>query len=472
MRRWSLRSRLALTAVALTALGLLAANGAGILLFRSYLVGQVDDRLDQTASGLADVRLEQIMLVQQIRNELGAARVGSVDPREFQLSLVGEEGVRQIIPSDASAPKPELPSRSALRDRASQGPFTVAGADGGSWRVRVIGPSGGLLMVVASSLDEVDRAMLRLLMIDLVVMACVLAAVGLLARTTVGVGLRPLSRMASTAGEIAAGDYARRVAYADPHTEPGRLGQAVNLMLARLEEEIGARTASEERMRRFLADASHELRTPLTSIRGFAELARWGGSADESLARIEAEATRMGVLVDDLLLLARLDEQRGVERAPVDLLALAAELVGDLHVRHPGRRIGLTGRGPGQAPLDAVVVEGDGLRLRQVVGNLLNNAVRHTSSEASIDVVVGRDTNGKAVVEVIDTGPGVADEDAPRVFDRLYRADRSRPSDGGSGLGLAIASAIVQAHGGVLELDGTPGGGATFRVVLPIPSDL
>ena len=470
MRRWSLRSRLALTAVALTALGLLAANGAGLLMFRSYLVGQVDDRLDQMTSGLGGVRPEQLMLVQRVWSELGAERVGAMDLRGFQLYLVQEGGSRRLLPPDGTVPGPELPAPGLLRDRAAQRPFTVPGTDGeGSWRVRVSGLSDGYLMVGALSSAEADRTFLRLLTIDLIVMACALAAVGLLARATVGVGLRPLSRMEDTAERIAAGDHAQRVADTDPRTEPGRLGRAVNHMLTRLEEEIGARTASEEQMRRFLADASHELRTPLTTIRGFAELARWGGSAEEALARIEAEATRMGVLVDDLLLLARLDERREVRRAPVDLLALTAELVGDLHLRHPERRVGLNGRDTG---LEAVVVAGDELRLRQVVGNLLDNAVRHTPPEARIDVVVGRSTGGEAVVEVSDTGPGVAGEDAPFVFDRLYRADRARSSDGGSGLGLAIASAIVRAHGGVLELDGTPGGGATFRMVLPVPSEL
>ncbi len=471
MRRWSLRSRLALTAVALTALGLLAANGAGLLMFRSYLVGQVDDRLDQMTSGLGGVRPEQLMLVQRVWSELGAERVGAIDLRGFQLYLVQEDGSRRLLPPDETTPGPELPAPGLLRDRAAQRPFTVPGTDGeGSWRVRVSGLSDGYLMVGALSSAEADRTFLRLLTIDLIVMACALAAVGLLARATVGVGLRPLSRMEDTAERIAAGDHAQRVADTDPRTEPGRLGRAVNHMLTRLEEEIGARTASEEQMRRFLADASHELRTPLTTIRGFAELARWGGPPDEALARIEAEATRMGVLVDDLLLLARLDERREVERAPVDLLALTAELVGDLHLRHPERRVGLNSAD--DAALAAVIVAGDELRLRQVVRNLLDNAVRHTPPEASINVVVGRDAGGDAVVEVIDTGPGVAARDAPFVFDRLYRADRARSSDGGSGLGLAIASAIARAHGGALELAGTPGGGATFRLVLPVPSEL
>ncbi|ROO86704.1 two-component system OmpR family sensor kinase [Actinocorallia herbida] len=472
--RWSLRSRLALTAAVLTACGLLAANGAGLFLLRSHLIAQVDERLGTMTSSVTSVTPQQIERLREILVELAPVRLsaGALDPQEFQLYFLAEEGARRILPPDDAEAGPDLPGRTALAGRAGDGPFTVSGTSGGSWRVEVMTLPGGFLALGASSLAEADTTFQRMLLINLVVMVGVLGALGLVARLVVGVGLRPLSRMEAVAAQIAAGDYARRVADADPHSEPGRLGRAINTMLDRVESEIGARKASEESMRRFLADASHELRTPLTSIRGFAELARWGGSADAALAKVEAEAARMGVLVDDLLLLARMDERRRLELAPVDLLALAAELVRDVHMRHPSRKVRLAGLDQDRAYFEPVLVRGDELRLRQIVGNLLDNAVRHTPEDASVTVRVGSARPGRAVVEVADTGPGVAPADAPHIFERFYRADRARSADGGTGLGLAIASVLTQAHEGRLELGETPGGGATFRLLLPIPSGL
>jgi two-component system OmpR family sensor kinase len=308
----------------------------------------------------------------------------------------------------------------------------------------------------------------------------------------VRLGLRPLTTMETLSAEISAGDLSRRVEDADPHTEPGRLGIALNSMLGRIESEVEARTRSEQRLRQFVADASHELRTPLTSIRGFAELYRRGGAPsgpllDETMGRIESEAARMGLLVDDLLLLARLDLRRPMDRRQVDLLAIAADAIRDAHARVPDRFIRLSALDEASDTFEPVTVLGDESRLRQVATNLVANALQHTPEKAEITVRVGRwdprrRPNGSvvasvgatrlpgsaAVLEVVDTGPGVPLDHAQRVFERLYRVDPSRNrSQGGSGLGLSIVAAIVHSHGGRVELTTSTGKGATFRVLLP-----
>jgi two-component system OmpR family sensor kinase len=271
----------------------------------------------------------------------------------------------------------------------------------------------------------------------------------------------------------------------DPRTEVGRLGRALNTMLAQIESAFGARAASEasarrseDRMRRFVADASHELRTPLTTIRGFAELYRQGGARDPAeldrlMRRIEDQAAQMGLLVEDLLLLARLDQQRPLDRRPVDLLALAAEAVNDARAVAPDRQIELVlGDEDGES---ALVVLGDDQRLRQVLANLVNNALAHTPAGSPVEVRVGAsslDGRPSAAVEVVDHGPGLTPEQAERVFERFYRADPARShADGGTGLGLSIVAALVAVHGGTVRVDSIPGRGARFRVVLPLAPD-
>jgi two-component system OmpR family sensor kinase len=334
------------------------------------------------------------------------------------------------------------------------------------------------------------------MLVGLGVSGLVLVCLALGAGVVVRMGLRPLTRMEQAAASIAAGDsppakaspslVAGRVPDADPHTESGRLGLALNTMLERIQVAMAARAASEQRLRQFLADASHELRTPLTSIRGFAELYRRSGShggeeMTEMMSRIEHEAARMGLLVEDLLLLAALDEERPLRAQPVDLLAVAADTIRDAHVRNPTRFVALTSFEP-------VTVLGDDHRLRQVATNLVSNAVRHTGEFTKVEVRVAAETLGEphprlvsavgaslpmgtpiAVLEVADTGPGVPAEHAERIFERLYRVDSGRSrSQGGTGLGLSIVAAIVAAHGGRVELIGAPGEGATFRVLLPL----
>jgi two-component system OmpR family sensor kinase len=303
----------------------------------------------------------------------------------------------------------------------------------------------------------------------------VLVLLGGVGYLLVRASLRPLRQVETVAAAIADGQLSQRVPHRDPRTEVGRLGQSFNAMLSRIEgafhdreaSEAQAR-ASEQRMRRFIADASHELRTPLTSIRGFAELYRQGAATDATdvsrfMRRIETESARMGVLVEDLLLLARLDQQRPLRRTPVDLAVLAADAVHDAHAITPDRPVELSIDG-------ASVVDGDEPRLRQVLGNLITNALTHTPPDAAVSVTVGPADESTVLLEVADRGPGMTPEHAARVFERFYRADPSRGRQtGGTGLGLAIAAAIVAAHNGTVELRTTPGAGAAFRVRLPVP---
>jgi two-component system OmpR family sensor kinase len=299
----------------------------------------------------------------------------------------------------------------------------------------------------------------------------VLVALGVACYWLVRRSLRPLGEIERTAEAIASGNLSRRVPLRHPRTEMGRLGRAINGMLSQIEAAFRDREASQERMRRFMADASHELRTPLTSIRGFAELYRQQGSSQDPVKlvrRIEDEAARMGLLVEDLLLLARLDQERPLERQPVDLLSLAAGAVLDAQTLAPDREIDLLRLDGSDQP---VKVLGDEARLRQVIGNLMQNALRHTPPGTAFRVGVGvmPEAEPVAVLEVADDGPGMPAGDAERVFERFYRADpaRSRKDSGGTGLGLSIVAALVHAHGGTITAESEPGHGATFRVRLP-----
>ncbi|MHA6761675.1 sensor histidine kinase [Streptacidiphilus sp. PAMC 29251] len=286
-------------------------------------------------------------------------------------------------------------------------------------------------------------------------------------------GLKPLRRIETTATEIAAGHpLSHRMPEGSQHTEVGRLAGSLNSMLAQIESAFAARAASEDRMRRFVADASHELRTPLAGIRGFAELYRMGALSEEAdikrtMGRIENEAIRMGGLVEDLLTLARLDEQRPLELAPMDLRTLAADALHDTTALDPTRAVALTGPGGDTAPTAALVL-GDEARLRQVVTNLVGNAIKHTPPGTPVRIGVGT-IGGQGVIEVADHGPGLTPDQAARVFERFYRVDvsRSRQDGGGAGLGLAIVSALTTAHHGEVELLTAPGAGAIFRVRIP-----
>jgi two-component system, OmpR family, sensor kinase len=465
---------LALVTVALLLIGL--ASGAAL---REYLVGRLDDQLQAVAHQPG-----------RPPGELRGGperRLGPPSPFLIQYhDPAGKLLYTDKAPLDEGQP-PQVPENSAwLADHAGE-PVTVpAVGGGGRWRVLVRETASGST-VVAASLDGVDSTTRQLRLIDLGVSLVVLAVLAGLGAAIVRASLRPLVEIEQTARAIAAGDLTRRVPDRDPGTEVGRLGRALNTMLAQIESAFGARAASEasarrseDRMRRFVADASHELRTPLTTIRGFAELYRQGGARDPAeldrlMRRIEDQAARMGLLVEDLLLLARLDQQRPLDRRPVDLLALAAEAVNDARAVAPDRRIELVLGGEDGDRGIALVVLGDDQRLRQVLANLVNNALTHTPAGSPVEVRVGGsslDGRPGAAVEVVDHGPGLTPEQAERVFERFYRADPARsPADGGTGLGLSIVAALVAIHGGTVGVDSVPGRGARFRVVLPLAPD-
>ncbi len=467
----------------LAAVGFIVADAAGVTLLRSYLLHRVDAQL-------VGSRRLAFCEAPSGRSPSGRPHGPAFGPQSRYYCYTAE-GSRGATSDTTETSGPELGSFKDVAAHAGTGlPYTVDGSDG-PWRVYVVPAPDGEYQVFAVSLREVQGIEDSLLLIDVSVTAVVLLLIGTAAASVVRIGLRPLTGMERTAAEIAGGNLSRRVADADPHTESGRLGTALNTMLGRIEAAVADREASERRLRQFLADASHELRTPLTSIQGFAELYRRGGAPagpelDEAMARIEGEVGRMRVLVNDLLLLARLDEERPLERHPVDLLAVAADAVRDAHVRVPARFVRLSGFDDGDTPFEPVTVPGDEARIRQVATNLVANALQHTPDSASIEVRVGRDGHGTpvppaaavgeplppdqpvAVLEVADTGPGMAADDARRAFERLYRADASRSRQhGGAGLGLAIAAAIVQAHNGRIELWTAPSQGARFRVLLP-----
>jgi two-component system OmpR family sensor kinase len=335
-------------------------------------------------------------------------------------------------------------------------------------RAAVEGNGDNAILVVATSLSGVDSTLHRLLLIEILVTLIVLAAIAGLGLWLVKLSLRPLDAIGATASAIAAGDLSQRVERADAHTEVGRLGVALNSMLAQIESAFNARAASEQRLRRFVADASHELRTPLAAIRAYAELFKRGADRrPDDLARsmtgITQQSERMSLLVDDLLLLARLDEGRPLALEPVELERVVGEAVETAKTVEPDRPIDLTA--------DHAVVLGDWERLRQLVDNLLSNARAHTPPATPVSVSVTR-VNGDALIEVADAGPGMDHEQVERVFERFYRADPSRSrANGGVGLGLSIVAAVAHAHGGRVSARSEPGSGASFTITLPLHPD-
>jgi two-component system OmpR family sensor kinase len=467
----SLRARLLIAMVVLVAGGLVVANVATYRYLSAFLVHRVDDQL-VAAQGPAAGALEA-------QSHFGGEHHGGPEPilppgtyaeyRNGGGATVGSPVVFAYSTGTDTRRHPMLPKTLPGSGTSSTDAlfFTAASNGGGSgYRVLAAPANGGNgTLIVAIPLSEVDGTLHRLLIVALVVSGVVLLAMAGLALWLVRLGLRPLTGIGETAGAIAAGDLTRRVEPATERTEVGRLGLALNSMLSQIEASFDQRKASEQRLRRFVADASHELRTPLTSIRGYAELFRRGaGSRPEDLAksmqRIEAEASRMGVLVDDLLLLARLDQGRPLERQPVDLRAVAQASVESARAVEPERSIELAVDGP-------AALRGDEGRLRQVIDNLIDNCRVHTPPGSPVRVAVGSD-GGEVVLQVSDRGPGLSPETAGRVFERFYRGDPARSREtGGAGLGLSIVAAIVEAHGGRATATSSDGEGAVFEIRIP-----
>jgi len=450
----------------LVACGLVVSGVAVTSILRHSLINRVDQTLLEASRGWAQAPRRQ-----------SPPPYDSPDPgrppSKFYVSGVGTDGKPFTAINDRNA-EPALPPDNDV----GPNPTTLPSVNGSDiqWRaVSVRGPHG--LTTVAIDLSDVQHTVSSLVWLQIGIGVAVLAVVGLAGFAVVYRSLRPLAEVEQTAAAIAAGQLDRRVPERDPRTEVGRLSAALNGMLAQIQQALASSESSaekargsEERMRRFITDASHELRTPLTTIRGFAELYRQGAARDVAmlLSRIESEASRMGLLVDDLLLLARLNVQRPLEHNRVDLLALASDAVHDGQAIDPNRSITLQVLdGPGTPE-----VVGDEPRIRQVLSNLVANALQH--SPPSADVVVRVGTEGDdAVLEVADKGPGMNGQDASRVFERFYRTDSSRArASGGTGLGLSIVDSLVRAHGGVVDLKTAPGEGCCFRVTLPRVSDV
>jgi two-component system OmpR family sensor kinase len=454
----------------LAAVAVLTAQTIGFVVLRSWLL----DRVDQ--------QLTEFVLPDRVfadRDPLPArpAPDSVTLPSDFRVTFYAASGGERGTLGSGDKPGPKLPSSTSELHLTPGRQSTMPAQSGdGHWRVLWQDGTNNTGYVVALPLDTVEGAMDKLLILNVGVLA--VAVVGLIAvgRWVVRLGLLPLTRMERTAQDITAGDLSLRLADTDPRTETGRLGTVLNDMLDRLQQALRQREFSETRLRRFVADAGHELRTPLTSIQGFAELAlrhpdRPADQRREGDEQVVRNAERMNLLVDDLLLLAKLDQEPEYRRVPVDLLSLAADAVSAAAVRAGGgHRITLSplDATAKDAELDVVEAVGDPDRLLQVVNNLLSNALVHTPPGTPVDVRVGRTRAGVAI-EVADQGPGLPPEEAERVFERFYRVDPSRSRDqGGSGLGLAIAAAIAQGHGGRLELDTAPGRGCTFRLVVPL----
>ena len=466
----SLRSRLIAALLVLTAVGLLLLGGITYFGQRSYLLDRLDEELRLGIPAAVGALRERGVEGADRGPRGGPGRGGGPPGGGLPLDTYVERrddsgrvvGGRDLDFDDETTADPALPQDIPL-ERA----FTVDGETGDETRYRVYAvadPEGAT--VVAAPTTDIDEALQRLLLLEALVIVIVLLALAAVAWAVVRVGLLPLDRMGHTAGAIAGGDLSRRVESTDPRTEVGRLGLALNAMLDRLERAFAERQASEDRLRRFLADASHELRTPLASIRGYAELYRMGAAretedVERSMRRVEDEAARMGVLVEDLLTLARLDEIAEAPHAAVGVSALAGDAVDDARATAPDREIALEGDG-GEA-----IVLGDAHQLRQVLANLLRNALVHTPSGTPIEVLVSSDDNAVRV-HVRDHGPGLPNDDPAALFERFWRAEGGRErGKAGAGLGLAIVAAIVDAHGGSVDAANADGDGAVFSVLLP-----
>ncbi|HEY1623152.1 MAG TPA: HAMP domain-containing sensor histidine kinase [Streptosporangiaceae bacterium] len=465
----SLRTRVLVTICLVVAAALVVMGTAGTILLRGYLINRADGQLHVFAT---DAGRYHPPPATPKRPRHGDPEL----PSAFLVEVVSGSGhVDRVLraPLGGQDPGPVL-QVPASRLKATDSPFSVQSGSH-TWRVLVSPRTGGQFTVVGVSLDNVQPVVSRLTLIEFLTALAALALLVVIGARLVSGSLRPLDDIGRTAESIAGGDLSRRVPGYRPSTEVGRLSAALNTMLGHIETAYRAREEgeakaqdSQERMRQFVADASHELRTPLTSIRGFADFyAQRGKDVDQEtterlMNRIRQEAARMTTLVDDMLLLARVDEPRELDPAPVDLSSLAADAVHDFRALHQDRSLTLD-----VAP-EPVVIRADEAKIRQVIGNLLSNAMRHTPDGTPVRVAVHGD-GPRAHLSVTDEGPGMTADQAARAFERFYRADPSRArASGGAGLGLSIVAALVKAHGGRADVSTEPGPGCVFHVWLPL----
>ena len=461
----TLRARLVAILAVLVSVGLLVSGVLTYGALRSFLYERVDEQLVESrrtaARALADSRRADFPF------HFGGPRFEGPRLPIAAFAEFRDSSGRVVATEMFGGDEAYRPDTTDFGEDAHGDPFTVGAEEDSSYKFRALATptTAGGTLIVAVPLADAQDTLGRLLAIEVIVAVVLIGGIAMFAWALIRREFRPLDQMTHTAAEIAGGDFTRRVEAGDPGTEVGRLGNALNLMLQRIEEAFSARRASEERMRRFLADASHELRTPLTSIRGYAELFRRG--ADErpedlrvSMRRIEEEASRMGVLVEELLLLAHLDEPRAREFAPVDLSAIVSDAATDAKVRDPDR------------PLDVVVsqmapVIGDEDRLRQAIDNLVNNALTHTPPGTPVELRLSHDSD-VATFTVTDSGPGLDEDALEHAFHRFWRRDQSRSRrSGGAGLGLAIVASIARAHNGSVDAENVAGGGARFTLRIP-----
>lgn len=485
---WSLRNRLIVGVVVLSGLGFIASDLVARSSLHSFLMTQVDTQLKSVAGGSV-LRLDRAGIapdennlpaqgsdeaptvtskaqtkagLSPLRQVPTTMSVTLLNPSGKVLGVIGGDLNTQAISNFVAGFTPAM-----VASHKNQ-PFTIE-APGADFRVlaRIL-PSALGSVVVAQSLDNIDQTVHRLQILFIFIGLIALLLIALASRKVIDIGLRPLEAVEITAESIAGGNLSARLPAAKPDTEVGRLVSSLNTMLARIEESFAARTASENRLRRFVADASHELRTPLTAIRGFAELHRQGAvrgeeQTKELIGRIEKESLRMGSLVEDLLLLARLDQAREISMDPVNISATIKEAVESGRAAGPNHPITVT------MPDEDIYVLGDANRIHQVIANLLANARTHTPVGTPITVTLAH-SDADTTVLVSDKGPGLSESDQERIFERFYRADpsRVRTSVEGSGLGLSIVDAVMRAHGGRVSVTSTPGDGTTFTLFFPV----
>jgi two-component system, OmpR family, sensor kinase len=507
--RTPLRVKMITALLALVALALAVISVASLTVFRNYQIRHANQQV-------TELYQQEVMNLNSGQGSPGVTAFGPylIAIMPSGTSLAQEAAGQRGLPD--GTPLPDIPSSSAWY-KAHGGHLTNVGSLSGSDNWQVVArkfpvvfslfgqpQKGDATLVVGVDLGDINGTISQLAGIDLIVSIIIIAGLAIVGVAIVRASLRPLTDIERTARAIAAGDLSRRVPDQDPVTEVGRLGRSLNTMLSQIEASFYAQAQSEaaarrseERMRQFVADASHELRTPLTAMRGYAEYYRQRGGMhddpagrsqpgngelghelgshsqltradmDRIMQRVEQESARMGVLVEDMLLLARLDQQRPIEHRPVDLLTLAADAVQDARIIAPDRDITLeVGSGA------AFLILGDEVRLRQVIGNLMNNALVHTpdGTPVAVRVLAGpRQPVPSVLLEVADQGPGLRPDQAEHVFERFYRADQARTRKaGGTGLGLAIVAALVAAHDGTVALMTAPDQGATFRITLPL----
>jgi two-component system OmpR family sensor kinase len=458
-------------------MGVIASDVAAQTLLRTYLTQQMDSELISVAGGsLPRVERAGIAFEAREEEEESEARAAEVPlqrvPTSISVTLIGPAGIvlgqiggdlnRTEITSYLQEITPE-----EVVERASL-PFTIETPHSDFRAIAQRLPSGLGTVVVAQSFEDIDRTLRRLQGLFILIGLVMILFIALASRKVIIVGLRPLATVEETAVRIAEGDLTARLPDVKPNTEVGRLVSTLNTMLGRIEESFAARVESESKLRRFVADASHELRTPITAIRGFAELHRQGAVTGEEktkdlIGRIENESKRMGSLVEDLLLLARLDQSRQMKAEPVNLSKLVLDAVESARAAGPSHPVTFNNSD------EEIYALGDSDRIHQVVANLLANARTHTPIGTMIDVSVRQSDDGVRI-RIADNGPGLSKKDQERIFERFYRADSSRVrTDGeGTGLGLSIVDAVMRAHAGQVSVESEIGKGAAFTLFFPV----